>query len=91
MPPGQMVFTRMLVAPAFVRLLLDKPFERVTVQDILDEARVNRKTFYKRCVDKYALADSSFAGQTLDILKLWRCFSSTILVISKFLGLHNPS
>lgn len=53
----RVIKTRETIEGAFVRLLRDKPFERVTVQDILDEARVNRKTFYKHYADKYALAD----------------------------------
>ena len=53
----RVIKTREAIEGALVRLLLGKPFERVTVQDILDEARVNRKTFYKHYADKYALAD----------------------------------
>ena len=53
----RVIKTREAIEGALVRLLRNKPFERVTVQDILDTARVNRKTFYKHYADKYALAD----------------------------------
>ena len=39
----RVIKTREAIEGAFVRLLRDKPFERVTVQDILDEARVTAK------------------------------------------------
>ena len=53
----RVVKTRMAIEQAFIRLLADTPFERITVQNILDEALVNRKTFYSHYSDKYELAD----------------------------------
>lgn len=53
----RIVKTREAIEAAFIKLLAEKPFERITVQDILNTARVNRKTFYKHYADKYALAD----------------------------------
>ena len=43
----RVIKTREAIEGAFIQLLRDKPFERITVQNILDKARVNRKTFYK--------------------------------------------
>ncbi len=53
----RVVKTRRSIEAAFVKLLKSKSFEHITVQNILDEALVNRKTFYKHYEDKYNLAD----------------------------------
>lgn len=41
---------------AFVTLAAQKPFEELTVQDIMEEALVSRYTFYKHFKDKYEIA-----------------------------------
>ena len=38
-------------------LLSRKPFEKITVQDILDNTPVSRATFYKHFKDKYEIAE----------------------------------
>lgn len=45
------------IQAAFVTLLKRKPFEKITVQDILDETPVSRATFYKHYHDKYEIAE----------------------------------
>lgn len=44
--------TRRAVKDAPVRLILEKGYEAVTVQDIIDRADVGRSTFYAHFVDK---------------------------------------
>ena len=53
----RVIKTRRSIETAFITLLGRKQFEQITVQNILDEALVNRKTFYKHYEDKYNLAD----------------------------------
>lgn len=53
--------TRQLLMQAFVVLLNKKSFDAITVQEIADQATVNRATFYAHFDDKYALLDSVFA------------------------------
>lgn len=49
--------TRKLILQAFGDLLAEKNFESVSVQDVTAKAEINRATFYKHFVDKYALLD----------------------------------
>src|ERR1700758_4826553 len=47
---------------AFLALVLEKGYEKTTIQDILDRADVGRSTFYVHFRDKEALLTSSFDG-----------------------------
>ena len=53
----RVVKTKRTIREAFIRLMGTKGLESMTVQDILDEALVNRKTFYTYYHDKYDLAE----------------------------------
>src|SRR5262245_5729503 len=44
--------TRDALGDALVALMQEKPFETITVQDVLDRAQVSRSTFYSHCRDK---------------------------------------
>lgn len=44
--------TRKAIKEAFLTLIQTKGYERITVQDIADEAIINRNTFYLHYVDK---------------------------------------
>ena len=49
--------TRKLILNAFLKLLKEKSFEKITIQDIADEADINRGTVYLHFEDKYHLMD----------------------------------
>lgn len=44
--------TRDALGDALVALMLEKPFDTITVQDVLDRAHVGRSTFYSHFSDK---------------------------------------
>ncbi|KRK87659.1 TetR family transcriptional regulator [Lentilactobacillus sunkii] len=46
------------IQQAFIQLVNQEGFQHVTVTDIATEAMINRQTFYKHYVDKYALAET---------------------------------
>ncbi len=47
--------TRKLLQDALIALILEKGYEAVTVQDIIDRANVGRSTFYAHFIDKQQL------------------------------------
>lgn len=50
--------TRKAIKEAFLTLVQTKGYERITVQDIADEAMINRNTFYLHYVDKPDLKEN---------------------------------
>lgn len=53
----RVVKTRSNIKQAFIRLLEEKDFHDITIQNILDLALINRSTFYNHYLDKYDLAE----------------------------------
>lgn len=52
--------TRTLLHDAFIALVIEKGYEKTTIQDILDRADVGRSTFYVHYRDKEALMMANF-------------------------------
>jgi AcrR family transcriptional regulator len=46
-----------ILADALLELLKEKPFEEVTVEDIVNKCGASRPTFYRHFKDKYDLMD----------------------------------
>jgi AcrR family transcriptional regulator len=61
--------TRKLLQDALRKLLQEKPFEEILVQDITEAATVNRATFYDHYTDKFALFEGMVAGDFYELLK----------------------
>lgn len=61
--------TRDALGDALVELMQEKPFDSITVQDVLDRANVGRSTFYSHFSDKEDLqisdADEFFEGLSM--------------------------
>lgn len=54
---SQCLRTRKAITNALISLLKEKPFEKITVQDILDRTPVTRATFYSHFHDKYEIIE----------------------------------
>jgi len=50
--------TRRAVTDAMAQLLMEQPFERITVQAIIDRADIGRATFYQHFRDKLDVVDA---------------------------------
>lgn len=55
----RIVRSRQMIMQAFIGLLGEQEFERVTIQGIADRANVNRGTIYLHFTDKYDLLEQS--------------------------------
>ena len=64
----RVIKTKKYIEESFIYLLRQKDFNKITVQDILDRALINRSTFYKHYTDKYQLAET-LCNEVLDLLK----------------------
>jgi AcrR family transcriptional regulator len=61
--------TRRLLRDALRALLKKKAFDEISVQDISEEATVNRATFYDHYRDKFALLESMVAERFHELLQ----------------------
>ena len=61
-------FTKKAIIDAFTELIGERPFDKITVKDIVTRCGVNRNTFYYYFEDIYALVDELFQLETQKIL-----------------------
>ena len=54
---SQSIRTSKAITNALISLLKEKPFDKITVQDILDRTPVTRATFYAHFHDKYEIIE----------------------------------
>src|ERR1700676_3219661 len=60
--------TRHLLQDALKRLLEEKEFDKITIQDITEIATLNRATFYAHYPDKFALLEQLIRVSFLELL-----------------------
>src|ERR1700682_4041494 len=65
----RIVRSRRMLMEALVRLLIKKEFEDISVQEIADEATLNRATFYLHYADKNALLQAMTGARFRDLLQ----------------------
>lgn len=63
--------TKQAIFSSFLKFLEEKPFEKITVKDIVDDCKINRKTFYYYFSDIYAMADEMFRTRIDEIRKAY--------------------
>ncbi|MGW9529023.1 TetR/AcrR family transcriptional regulator [Paenibacillus terrae] len=61
--------SRQAIIDAFMRLMSEKEFERITINQIAEEANVNRGTVYLHFADKYDLRDQCMEAQINELLR----------------------
>ncbi|MFT4417217.1 TetR/AcrR family transcriptional regulator [Fredinandcohnia humi] len=65
--------TQKLIKDAFLTLIRKKGFEAITIQDIADEAFINRATFYLHYQDKYDLLEQisdTYLKDLMDVMNI---------------------
>jgi probable dihydroxyacetone kinase regulator len=56
-------FTKKAIRDSFSRLLEEKPLDKITVKDIVEDCEINRGTFYYYYSDIYALVEDVFEDE----------------------------
>ena len=60
--------TKQAIIQSFMQMLSEKPFDKITVTDIVDRCGVNRNTFYYYFSDIYDLVDELLMTETRKIV-----------------------
>ena len=81
-------YTQMILKQSFLKLLKEKPVNKITVKELCELSQINRATFYTHYSDCFALLESIDADSALDYSTaaalrqaLRRDFPGTTLVI----------
>lgn len=61
-------FTKKAIKESFVKLLNERPFDKITVKDVVEDCGINRNTFYYYYQDIFALLDDVFETETNDVI-----------------------
>lgn len=80
-------FTKNAIKQAFIKLLEEKPYNEITIKDIVGECGINRNSFYYHFQDLPALLEEIIRESVDGIIKKYPSFSSLeecILVAVEF-------
>lgn len=64
--------TKLQMAQALKRLIKDRPFSKITVQDIVAECNINRNTFYYHFENNYDLLSFAYELEVQNIAEAFR-------------------
>ena len=67
---------RAAIMESVLRLLEERPLNRITVKDIVDECGINRNTFYYHFEDISALIEAIIVSEVDRVMSQYRDFSS---------------
>jgi len=69
-------FTKKAIIDSFMKLLEQKPLDKITVKDIIEDCDINRGTFYYYFSDIYMLVESIFEEETSRIVDEYKSYQS---------------
>lgn len=61
--------TQNAIKSSFLKLLNERPLDKISVKDIVEDCGVNRNTFYYHFQDIYALVESIFEEETSRVIQ----------------------
>ena len=70
--------TKILMAETLKRLIKDRPFAKITVQDIVSECNINRNTFYYHFENNYDLLYFAYEQEVKNIADSFHNANATI-------------
>ena len=70
--------TKILMAETLKRLIKDRPFAKITVQDIVTECNINRNTFYYHFENNYDLLYFAYEQEVKNIVDSFHNANATI-------------
>ena len=70
--------TKILMAETLKRLIKDRPFSKITVQDIVSECNINRNTFYYHFDNNYDLLYFAYEMEIQNIVESFRNANATL-------------
>ena len=74
-------FTKKAIKETFISLLKEKPFNQITVKDIVDECGVNRNTFYYHYEDINDLLENVITEETDVLIKNYPTIDSLDMAV----------
>lgn len=70
------IYTKKAIMDSFVKMLSQKPFDKITIKDIIEDCGLNRSTFYYYYDDIYALLKDVFQTELDRITKEHAIYTS---------------
>lgn len=83
--------TEAAIQDAFLRLLSEQPFDKITVTQLVDECQITRRTFYYHYSDLYELLDTILRRETeraLDEFETTGSWEECMITASRFAREH---
>jgi len=68
------------IKKAFIELLNEKGFDKITIQDISDRANVNRRTVYLHYLDKFDLFDKMIEEHIIHLRNMFESLLETDII-----------
>lgn len=76
--------TKLLMAEALKRLIKDRPFSKITVQDIVAECSINRNTFYYHFENNYDLLSFVYEQEVQNIVESFHKANASLPQVMDF-------